>query len=305
MSATRDQLSFEEAMRARYVFGRFAEDKIVDEHVLRSCLSEIGQYPSAAELSVCLNAFGRKVNFQDFCKYLSFLKRGFLKPEDRDADTVGAFAALGGQLDKHGNINTDLLRAACQKFALTIDIDAMILAVDDDQSGSIDFGEFKSLWEETEGDEKAGQLFVEEPEEAEVLAQLEAYLKAPDEKKAGLVRQQSVIKRKNTRTQSMYNRDPSRNMSLRLPAISSATQVVEEEEEVEEEPVKEAPPVRQITYDPAYRRYMMTEPTILGEHKKKAPLSARGPAPPNSARKGKASPPRTARKEKREAQAAL
>lgn len=141
------ELTFEEQSRARQIFQRHVDNHITTESELRTALAEIGQFPSDGEIQVCLDTFGHKMNFNHFLLYLAYLKSVFLKPPPRDVDTVRAFVALGGSMDRKGTVNTNRLRSTIRDFDLTIDIDAMLKEVDDDDNGTIDYGEFKSLWE--------------------------------------------------------------------------------------------------------------------------------------------------------------
>lgn len=145
------ELTFDEMLRARQVFVMHTEEYISTPFELRTVLSELGQYPQDAELNFCVEAFGNKMTFNDFTSYLSFLKKRFMKPEPQDVDTLRAFVALGGGSDRRGDINAENLRNACRHFDLTIDIDAMIREVDDDNSGKLEFNEFKSMWTAPEG----------------------------------------------------------------------------------------------------------------------------------------------------------
>lgn len=161
------ELTFDEMLRARQVFIRHTEEYVTTPFELRTILSELGQYPQDAELSFCVEAFGNKLSFNNFTTYLSFLKRRFMKPEPQDGDTLRAFVALGGGADRRGDINAENLRSACRQFDLTIDIDAMIREVDDDNSGKLEFGEFKSMW--TADAESHHHIITEKPgEELEI-----------------------------------------------------------------------------------------------------------------------------------------
>jgi len=139
-------LTFDEMIRARQVFLSHTDEYVTTEFDLRTILSELGQYPSDGELKYCVEAFDGKMGFNAFTTYLSFLKRRFKRPEPKDLDTLRAFVALGGGHDRRGDINAENLRNACRHFDLTIDIDAMIKEVDTDNSGKLEFEEFRSMW---------------------------------------------------------------------------------------------------------------------------------------------------------------
>lgn len=143
------ELTFAENTKARSLFMAQTNEYLTSNFQLRTVLSEMGLYPSDQELTEVLSVLNNKVDFPSFVKYLTFLKVKYLRPEPKDTDTVRAFAALGGSIDRQGNISVDLLRESCKKFALTIDIDAMIKQVDEDSSGVVDFDEFKAMWEKS------------------------------------------------------------------------------------------------------------------------------------------------------------
>ena len=65
----------------------------------------------------------------------------------KDADTIDAFVALGGHPNTSGEVESDLLRKNVKEFGLTIDIDKLISEADTDNSGLIDFSEFKEMFE--------------------------------------------------------------------------------------------------------------------------------------------------------------
>lgn len=56
--------------------------------------------------------------------------------------TSAACHVDAAELDKNGRVD---LRSAMQEFELTIDLDVMLTELDKEQSGSIDYKEFKGL----------------------------------------------------------------------------------------------------------------------------------------------------------------
>jgi len=59
---------------------------------------------------------------------------------------IDAFVAMGGNVDTSGHVNAELLIEIIKKeFELTIDIEGLIKEVDTDNSGKIEFDEFKEL----------------------------------------------------------------------------------------------------------------------------------------------------------------
>lgn len=58
-----------------------------------------------------------------------------------------AFVAMGGNSDKSGCINTErLIQVIRNEFEMTIDIEKLIEVIDADNSKSIDYDEFKSIF---------------------------------------------------------------------------------------------------------------------------------------------------------------
>lgn len=66
--------------------------------------------------------------------------------EDDETDTRDAFVAMGGNEDCSGKVLKDkLIEIVKKEFELTIDIENLIKEVDEDDSGEIEWGEFKKL----------------------------------------------------------------------------------------------------------------------------------------------------------------
>jgi calmodulin len=84
----------------------------------------------------------------DFGEFLAVIERQKEKAEEyaADADMIDAFVACGGNADKSGHVTRDrLVQIIKRDFGLTIDIEALIDAVDTDHSGEIEFEEFKTV----------------------------------------------------------------------------------------------------------------------------------------------------------------
>lgn len=63
-----------------------------------------------------------------------------------EEDLLDAFVAMGGQPDGDGSIDADMLIDTIKnRFEMTINIEELIEAVDEDGSGEIEFDEFKTL----------------------------------------------------------------------------------------------------------------------------------------------------------------
>eukprot|EP00759_Apiculatamorpha_spiralis_P047553 PhF_6_TR43160/c0_g1_i3/m.66096 len=63
----------------------------------------------------------------------------------KDRDTVDAFVATGGNRDKTGIVQGQLLSQRCKEFQLTIDIDRLLSEIDEDGNGTVDYHEFETL----------------------------------------------------------------------------------------------------------------------------------------------------------------
>eukprot|EP00760_Papus_ankaliazontas_P039830 PhM_4_TR9786/c0_g1_i8/m.40482 len=140
-------LSFDELQRCRDVFDRQTDEYVTHPFELKMVLSQLGQYPAEEELHAVMRIHGGKMSFNVFCKYMEYLKYKFISPEPTDMDTIRAFAALGGEMDRTGCVEANYLRDTCKHFDLGIDIDKMLHEVDSDGSGAISFDEFKAMWD--------------------------------------------------------------------------------------------------------------------------------------------------------------
>jgi Ca2+-binding EF-hand superfamily protein len=313
-------LTFDESLTARSIFAKHAEAKVRTSHQLRGILSDLGQYPTQAELDVVLDTFNQKIAFEDVCRYLVFLKRKFMKPEPKDADTIRAFVALGGHHDRGGDINADDLRNACRRFHLTIDIDAMLKEVDEDGSGSIEYNEFKSMWDEANSQDSSGVQFAVDPDDAqsetEYLNVLREFLRAPNQPAGAaqsLNRQPSTIRRKQSTKGNPF--ELGRKNTLRLPPVMTQTSPSKagdgkvdsdgiSDDDIDTQQARDTSGAqRQATgnmNDPVYRRYMMTDPVVVGTRRGGKPTPRRPPPtlpPVNSPRTPRNPSPRGSAKQ--------
>ena len=63
-----------------------------------------------------------------------------------EEELLEAFVAMGGEPDGDGFIDADkLIHTIKNEFEMTIDIENLILEIDEDGSGEIEFDEFKEL----------------------------------------------------------------------------------------------------------------------------------------------------------------
>jgi len=85
------------------------------------------------------------VSFGEFVRLMTARKARVNAPVSDD-DLLEAYVACGGEPDGEGCVNADILvRVIKEDFQLAIDIQELIKAVDEDGSGEIEFGEFKTL----------------------------------------------------------------------------------------------------------------------------------------------------------------
>jgi len=82
------------------------------------------------------------ITYKDFLNIITLQKLNQQKEDEKDM--VDAFVAMGGNKDKSGSINADLLiNVLKNQFKMTINIEALIKEVDEDESGQIEYWEFK------------------------------------------------------------------------------------------------------------------------------------------------------------------
>mmetsp|Transcript_1472 Transcript_1472/g.2108 ORF Transcript_1472/g.2108 Transcript_1472/m.2108 type:complete len:156 (+) Transcript_1472:237-704(+) len=143
-------LSNDEIDSCREAFMKFDKDNsgTIDLAELKETLSAMGQKPTDEELFLMISQVdddgSGEIEFSEFLKLIlsQKLQRAELASE---VDLVDAFMALGGNSDKSGCIKTDKLRRIIEDFGLLIDIEGLIVATDLDNSGFIDFHEFKHM----------------------------------------------------------------------------------------------------------------------------------------------------------------
>ena len=143
-------LSKVEMEQCREAFLKFDKDGsgTIDSSELKATLQSLGQSPTDEELfdmiaQVDEDASG-EIEFSEFLQVISLQKEAAAKLGD-ETDTLEAFAALGGNIDKSGHVDADKLSATILDFGLTIDINGLIAAVDTDRSGKIEYDEFKEM----------------------------------------------------------------------------------------------------------------------------------------------------------------
>uniref|UniRef100_A0A7S0RS27 EF-hand domain-containing protein n=1 Tax=Pyramimonas obovata TaxID=1411642 RepID=A0A7S0RS27_9CHLO len=144
------QLTDQELEHFRKKFQQFDRDNCgrLDLWELRGLLSSVGQDPTEDELSLLISAVddhgNGSVGFQQCVELLENMKKRDNK-ERGDKGTVAAFVAMGGNEDKSGELNTERLKTVVKDYRLSINIDGLLLDIDSDSSGYIDYEEFMTL----------------------------------------------------------------------------------------------------------------------------------------------------------------
>lgn len=154
------RLTEEQIMHFKSIFNKFDRNSTgrIDRFELRVVLEgiiypEMGSSPTEEELFAMINEVDEnntgEIEFYEFLRV--YEKHQTMKEanDEQDLSTyyiVDAFVAMGGCPDKSGCIDTDkLIHVVRHQFEMTIDIERLIESIDQDQSHSIDFEEFKSL----------------------------------------------------------------------------------------------------------------------------------------------------------------
>eukprot|EP00735_Rhodelphis_limneticus_P001689 TRINITY_DN1234_c0_g1::TRINITY_DN1234_c0_g1_i1::g.26814::m.26814 TRINITY_DN1234_c0_g1::TRINITY_DN1234_c0_g1_i1::g.26814 ORF type:complete len:152 (-),score=27.51,sp/Q39584/DYL3_CHLRE/52.00/2e-50,EF-hand_1/PF00036.27/0.00022,EF-hand_1/PF00036.27/9.6e-06,EF-hand_1/PF00036.27/3.1e-08,EF-hand_7/PF13499.1/1.7e-13,EF-hand_7/PF13499.1/0.0002,EF-hand_6/PF13405.1/3e-06,EF-hand_6/PF13405.1/0.011,EF-hand_6/PF13405.1/1.1e+04,EF-hand_6/PF13405.1/0.00078,EF-hand_8/PF13833.1/0.062,EF-hand_8/PF13833.1/5.4e-09,E len=134
----------------REAFEKFDADGSgsIDQWELKKTLQAMGQNPTDDELFQMISMVDDDgsgcIEFAEFLKVIENQKR-LAAGQDDETDTISAFVALGGNPDKSGEVATQLLKNIVNEFGLTIDIDQLIAEADTDNSGFIDYEEFKKM----------------------------------------------------------------------------------------------------------------------------------------------------------------
>lgn len=143
-------LTNEEIGDCREAFANFDIDGSgrIDISEVRAALQSLGQNPSDEDLFLMMSQVdddgSGELEFPEFLKIMEGRKR-HIEDLDDESDTIAAFCALGGNSDKTGTVATEKLRKVIEDFGLTIDIENLIRDTDRDNSGLIDYSEFKLM----------------------------------------------------------------------------------------------------------------------------------------------------------------
>jgi len=144
-------LTQEEIDGCRDAFLAFDKDRsgTIDVWELRQVLEAMGQKPTEEELFQMISEVDDNMSGSiDFGEFLKVIENQKSRAEnfDDESDMIDAYVACGGEADKSGHVKkSTLVKIIKQDFGLTIDIEELIAKIDIDQSGEIEFEEFKDL----------------------------------------------------------------------------------------------------------------------------------------------------------------
>ena len=121
----------------------------IDAWELKSLLEVMGMKPSEAELFSMMSEVDVNMSGHvDFSQLLKIVKRQKerLDTKDDGSDLAAAFVACGGDSDKGGCVDANLLiKLIKEDFGLSVDMEALIREVDTDGSGKMEFRKFQEL----------------------------------------------------------------------------------------------------------------------------------------------------------------
>lgn len=144
-------LSQEEIDGCREAFIKFDTDHsgTIDVWELRLVLEAMGQKPTEEELFQMISEVDENMSGSiDFAEFLKVIENQKERSEnfDDESDMIDAFVACGGSQDTSGFVKREtLVKIIKHDFGLTIDIEDLISKIDADNSGEIEFAEFKAL----------------------------------------------------------------------------------------------------------------------------------------------------------------
>ncbi|CAI2382645.1 unnamed protein product [Moneuplotes crassus] len=143
-------LSKEEEAKCWEAFSAFDKDSSgeIDANELRIVLEMMGQKTTEEEIFRMIAEADAEntglIKYDQFKKVIAEQKK--TQSLTNEEDTLDAFVALGGCPDKSGEIDAKkLIQIIKYDFEMTIDIEKLIEDVDDDNSGQIEYDEFRNL----------------------------------------------------------------------------------------------------------------------------------------------------------------
>lgn len=143
-------LTKEEEAKCWEAFSAFDKDssKRIDANELRIVLEMMGQKTTEEEIFRMIaeaNAENTgEITYEQFRHVIAEQKKN--QSATNEEDTLDAFVAMGGQPDGDGYIDAQkLIDIIKTEFEMTIDIEKLIQDIDEDDSGKIEYDEFRNL----------------------------------------------------------------------------------------------------------------------------------------------------------------
>eukprot|EP00397_Hematodinium_sp_SG-2012_P068413 GEMP01110943.1.p1 GENE.GEMP01110943.1~~GEMP01110943.1.p1 ORF type:complete len:149 (+),score=46.13 GEMP01110943.1:116-562(+) len=138
--------------KCREAFNTFDADGsgTIDTQEMKLLLEAIGEAPTEEELFRFMSDVDEdgtgEIEFAEFLRAFEKQRGGAEQLEDEE-DTIDAFVALGGELDKTGFIDTkSLIRTVKEDFGMTIKIERLVEELDKDKDGKLNFTEFAAIF---------------------------------------------------------------------------------------------------------------------------------------------------------------
>ena len=113
---------------ARAAYSKVMADArwVTSNFELQNICAGLGLQPSLGEIEKALSENSGHLDFEGLLRFVTYMKTKFHTPDPPDMDTVRAFVAVGGGLDKSGNIAADILVQTCKKFDLDIHLEGLM-----------------------------------------------------------------------------------------------------------------------------------------------------------------------------------
>ena len=131
-SVDRKKLGYVKVEEAMHLFKRIKNDYNFSEEEMFELLDK-----SSVEKT-------RMMTFENIIQVVEHIRK--IQNKENDLDTIDAYVAVGGDEDKGGCVDAGtLIKIIKEDFEMTIDIEKLIQDIDEDGSGEIEWGEFRSL----------------------------------------------------------------------------------------------------------------------------------------------------------------
>ena len=122
----------------------------IDVWELKSLLEVMGMRPSEEEMFQMMSevdvAMSGHVDFSQLLALVTIQKRRIEVVVDDGGDLAAAFVACGGDSDKGGCVDANvLIKLIKEDFGLSVDMEALIREVDTDGLGKMEFQKFQEL----------------------------------------------------------------------------------------------------------------------------------------------------------------